>query len=52
MLITVHPSGCAAGAEITGFNLANGNTRSKENGAQVTSVAGARIHLYQTFVTS
>ena len=23
MLITVHPSGCAAGAEITGFNLAN-----------------------------
>jgi DNA invertase Pin-like site-specific DNA recombinase len=34
------------------INLANGNTRSKENGAQVTSVAGARIHLYQTFVTS
>jgi DNA invertase Pin-like site-specific DNA recombinase len=30
------------------INLANGNTRSKENGAQVTSVAGARKHLHRT----
>ena len=32
------------------INLANKHPRSKETGVQVTMVAGARCHLYRTFV--